>query len=529
MNRVALNRRRFLKLVGASALTYPFLRGVPSFAAGNNGGSNPPPYLVLLFTANGCIRYRWGAQGPAPTSLAPNATAVTNGPLVFRDTLSAFTKAGPSGQADLTKYVTVLDGLCNKAAGPGTHEPGMASLWTGLTATSNGLNVKGPSIDQAIASQLSGTGASFPSLGMIVQSSADYSGQASIDNRMMYDLGGNWVDPIATTPAATVAQLFPQMLMGMSSGPDKKTFIRQQVWNHINGDLNSLQKRLCKEDAMQLQNLQSLWNQVLTNLQAAQMQAATCSKPSAASSYDAGAGAGGIADPFPAYAQVMPSILAMTLACNLTFVSSLQYSQALSPVTHYWLGPSQNNTHHNFSHMGPSSFYALLGPYPIPPVVDVYTTEATGYSPIGPSSYPQPLVDIETWYAQQVANLAYTFSQLGPSGNTLLDRSVICWGSEIDMGAAHNHDDMPFVLIGGGAGKLKCTQTNGLLVRFPTSGMAMQANGGPQEYGIRCHNDLLVTLAQIMGVGTDQLQKAYGNSWSTFDGFVTGPITEILA
>ena len=33
MNRLGIDRRRFLKLVGASALTYPFLRGLPSYAA----------------------------------------------------------------------------------------------------------------------------------------------------------------------------------------------------------------------------------------------------------------------------------------------------------------------------------------------------------------------------------------------------------------------------------------------------------------------------------------------------------------
>ena len=47
MNRAALDRRRFLRLVGATALTYPFLRSVPSFAAGGAGGADPV-YLVLL-------------------------------------------------------------------------------------------------------------------------------------------------------------------------------------------------------------------------------------------------------------------------------------------------------------------------------------------------------------------------------------------------------------------------------------------------------------------------------------------------
>jgi uncharacterized protein DUF1552 len=507
MNRVDLNRRRFLKLVGATALTYPFLRGVPGYAAGSNGGTNPI-YLVLLFTANGCVRYRWGAQGPAPASLAPTATAVTNGPLTFRQTLSAFTKAGPSQQADLTKYITVLDGLQNKAAGGGTHESGMASLWTGLTVA-QGNPATGPSIDQAIAGQLMG-GTPFPSVGLMVQSKADYQ-QRSVDTRMLYDLSGNWVDPIPT-PAQAMSLLFPKPTA--SSGPDKKTFIRQQVWNHINGDLTSLQKRLCTDDRIQLQNLQDMWNQVLMQLQAAASKAATCMTPST----DAGAGTGVSAscvDPFPMNAQIMPNILAMTLACNLTQVASLQYSHALSPATHCWLGSSQTDTHHNYSHMTPSTIF-FLAP-------DLYNP-----SPSVMSQYPQQLIDIETWYAQQVANLAYTFSTVQSGSGTLLDQSVICWGSEIDMGLAHNHDDTPFVLIGGAGGKLKCTQTNGQLVRFPLNltGSSVDNN----KCGIRFHNDLLITLAQIMGVSTAQLQTAYGSTnWGMFQSYAGGPITEILS
>jgi hypothetical protein len=517
MSRVDLNRRRFLKLVGASALTYPFLRGVPSYAGSANGGTDPV-YLVLLFTANGCVRYLWGAQGPTPTSLAPTATAVTNGPLQFRPTLSAFTKAGPT-QADLSKYVTVLDGLQNKAAGIGTHESGMATLWTGLTDP-QGLPAVGPSIDQAIASQLNAATA-YQSVAMVVQSSADFSQQRGIDNRMIYDLHGNWVDPIASTPAATVAKLFPPMPTA-STGPDKKTFIRQQVWNHVNADLTSLQARLCTEDRVQIQNLQALWNTVLGQLSAAATQAAMCTRPSADSASDAGASA----DPFPLYAQVMPNILAMTLACNLTQVASLQYSQALSPVTHHWLGPTQTDTHHNYSHQTPASLYQLFSSLePLPAIADLYNQV-----PNVATLYPQQLVDIDAWYAQQVAGLAYTFSQVGvgSNGKTLLDQSVVCWGSEIDMGAAHNHDDTPFVLIGGGGGKLKCTQTGGQLVRFPLNIGGYSQNSDAS--GIRNHNDLLITLAQIMGVSTAQLQTAYGPAnWAAFNSLVNGPITEILA
>jgi hypothetical protein len=494
MTRAALDRRRFLQLVGATALTYPFLRALPSYAAGGGGGE--PIYLVLLFTGCGCVRYRWGAQGPLPTG---QVAAVTS-PLVFRETLSAFAKAGPQQQADLTKYVTVLDGLQVKGAGQNSHEAGNAALWTGLT--SSGSASPGPSIDQVISKQLNAA-TPIANVPLMVQSSADYQ-QRGVQTRMLYDSAGGFVDPY-TSPSQALSVLFPGAAASMpsSSGPDKKTYIRQKVAAHVNQDLTALQKRLCTDDRQQLQNVQDLWNQVLMQIQAAASAAASCGTPAIG---DAGSLAMGGTDPFPIYAQAMPNILAMTLACNLTRVASLQYSHALSPVTHTWLGSSQTQTHHQYSHNGPG-WIGQLGP-------DLYTKPS--------SSYPQQLVDIETWYAQQVANVAYTLSQFKTaSGANLLDRTLICWGSEIDMGNAHNHDDTPFVLIGGAGGKVKTNQ----LVRFPMNLTNPQNN----QAGIRSHNDLLVTLAQIMGVSSSQVQAGYGSNWNTFSGYVTGPIAEILA
>ena len=483
MTRTGIDRRRFLQLVGASALSYPFLRALPSYAAG--GGD--PVYLVLLFSACGAVRYKWGAQGPAPGGSTPTVTS----PLVFRDTLSAFAKAGPM-KVDLTSRVTVLDGLSVAAAGGGSHEAGMAALWTGATVSSNNA-AKGASFDQAVApllkSQL-GVSSPFPSIALMAQSSADYQ-QRSVQTRMLYDASANWVDPY-TDPATARATLFA--MATTSSGPDRRTVVRQKAFAQTNRELTALQSRLCTEDRQQLQNLQAMWNQTEMQIQAAAMAAASCRAPSAG---DAGAPPGG--DPFPANIQAMSNILAAALACDLTRVASLQLSHALSPVTHTWLGSSQADTHHNYSHKGPSSLYALQ-PDPYDPVAGA----ALGY--------PQQLIDIDAFYAAQVANLAYTLSQFTTaSGKNLLDQTVICWGSELDMGAAHNHDDTPFVLVGGGGGKLKTNR----VVRF-------KYNPNNNSYtGNRCHNDLLLTLAKVLGVDV-------GNTFGTAS-YCTGPIAEVLA
>jgi hypothetical protein len=425
-------------------------------------------------------------------------SAAVTSPLAFRDTLSAFTRAGPMG-VDLTNQVIVLDGLQVKAAGGGSHEAGMAALWTG--ATSSGNSPGAPSIDQTIAmlldSQL-GVRKAYPTIPLMVQSSADYK-QREVDTRMLYDAQGAWVDPYVD-PAVALSTLFP----GVSAGPDKKGFIRARVAAHLNADLTALQARLCTEDRHQLQNLQDLYNQLQAQIQSAAQAAASCTGPPIGTMVSADAGPNGAgADPFPIYAQAMTNILAMTLACDLTRVASLQFSHALSPVTHTWLGASQNQTHHSFSHIGPPYLGALGS--------DLYNEP-----PSVMSQYPQQLIDIDAWYAKQVANVAYTLSQFkAASGKSLLDQTVICWGSEIDMGAAHNHDDTPFVLIGGAGGKLK-TNT---LVRFPLLNLGPSAQNN--SAGTRFHNDLLLTLAQLMGV------TLAGGTFGT-PSYCTGPIKEIL-
>ncbi len=411
MNRRTLDRRRFLKLMGASALTYPLLRGLPSYAAGEGGASAADPvYLVLLFTSCGTVRYRWGAEGPAPTTTAPTVTS----PLAFRQTLSAFAKAGPM-QVDLTDKVTVLDGLQVKAAGGGSHEAGMAALWTGLTTS--GGPATGPSIDAVISAGLKAP-TPYANVPLMVQSSADYA-QRQVDTRMLYDESGSFVDPY-TSPSAALAALFPSAATsGGAAGGDKKAFIRKKVAAQLNQDSTAIQARLCTEDRQQLQNLQAIWNQVQTQLQNAARAASQCTAPAAASAGDAGSST----DPFPTYAEAMPNILAMTLACDLTRVASLQFSHALSPVTHTWLGSSQTSTHHIYSHQGPTWLGALGA--------DPYSEPASTTS-----QYPQQLVDIETWYAQKVASVAYTLSQLKTaSGKNLLDQTVLCWGSEIRHGS----------------------------------------------------------------------------------------------
>jgi hypothetical protein len=394
----------------------------------------------------------------------------------------------------------------------------MAALWTGCLV--GGQPATSLSIDQAVAAQLN-SGRPFNTVSLYVRSPDDFPDR-EVKTRMIYGsaaAGGTvgFVDPI-DDPSVARSTLFPSSASTSSSGPDKKTFIRGKVFNQLNSDLTAIQSRLCNEDKNQLQSIQAAWNDLNTQLAAAATAAASCMPPEAIPS--------GYTSPspnFPQSAQLQMDIMALALACDLTRIGSIQFSTSTSQVKHTWAPNTasmpQVKIHHDYSHEGPSSLYSLG--------TDLYNT--AGYQ-AALSSFPDytgPLANIDLWYAQQVAYFAQKLAGLTTiSGKNLLAQTVICWGNELDLGTPHNHDDTPFVLIGGGGGKLK----TGQLVQFPLA-LSNALNNGPSPNG-RYHNDLLTTLAQVMGAtsitnfGTPSGVGA-GAQGKTLT-FTNGPIKEIM-
>jgi len=511
MNRTKVDRRRFLKAVGATALTYPFLRALPSFAQ----QATAPQYLVLVFTPCGVVRYLWGAQG-APrggTGIITSPLTGASGAGAFRQTLAPLAtgptlsdlKSGLTSVNDLTSQVILLDGL-NAATADGSHEAGMAALWTGIlnSGPGNGVAGKGLSIDQAIAQQLK-SGRPFDSIPLMVRGAGDFP-ERSVKTRMLYN-ATDFVDPY-DDPVVARSTIFPGAATtdAGTSGPDKKSAIRQVIFSQLNTEMTAIQGRLCTEDRTQLQNIQAAWNELDQQLATAKKAAASCTPPGALS---------GALD-FPAAAKAQMDLLALALACDLTRVITLQFSTATSNVTHTWIDPTDTGTHHQHSHSGPA-YLGAFGP-------DFYNTAT--YNPPGPPSYDPQLAKVDLWYTNQIAYLAQKLNNLQTaSGANLLAQSVICWGSELDQGQPHNHDDTPFVLIGGGGGKLN----PGKLVMFPLN--LAYGSGNTDPTGNRFHNDLLITLAQVMGVSMSTFGTPTGTP-SRYTGktltLCAGPLTQIL-
>lgn len=170
---------------------------------------------------------------------------------------------------------------------------------------------------------------------------------------------------------------------------------------------------------------------------------------------------GAVYDParFPDVLRTQIDLMVNAMACGLTKVGTLQASHHTSElIMSRFVGtemhvPNYDMRSHQASHYGASHDYAK--------------TEFDHF------------VKQRRWFVSQ---LAYLLGQLQsrPEGDgTMLDHSLVLLCTEVCDGNTHMHDDMPFVLAGGGAGAL----STGRLLQF----------------GYERHSRLLASLARAMG------------------------------
>lgn len=150
--------------------------------------------------------------------------------------------------------------------------------------------------------------------------------------------------------------------------------------------------------------------------------------------------------------QLQMDLAVAALACDQTRIITLQWNYAESEHLFPFLGLSRN--HHAISH-------------------DWQGTQ--GFEEYGM---------IHAWYAEQ---LAYFLSKLAsyPEGDgTMLDNTIVFWGSEIGESTQHDLTRMPYMLAGG--------RNRGL-----AGGRVIDYKQDPQD-----NNRLLVSLGQLMGADT---------------------------
>lgn len=432
-----LSRRSFLRGAGGIAIGLPFLEamlGRRSHAAEDG----PPPRFIVVFSANGTIEERWTPVGSEQDFLLddPADPGRILSPLEpFKDRLMVL------GGLDMLSR--------NHGPGGNGHDMGMGHMLTGtdLVVGPSGVgefshlpdgSAGGPSIDQTIADTI-GQDTAFRSIEFGVRSTLDL--QRQITSRMCYR-GPFEVLPPENDPRAAFDSFFVQL--GADPAEIAKIRARRHsVLDRVQDDFAKLDAKLGQADRQKLEQHLEAIREVEQSLDAEGGPLTGCTIPGEPEGLDPMAN-----DNYPTIGRLQMDLMAMALACDITRVSSLQWSTAQSGVRFTWLG--QSASHHSLSHEADND----------------------------PDARAQ-LVQINHWYAEQFAYLLGKLAEQPELDGTLLDNTVVLWANEQGNGDTHTKTEIPFVLAGNYAGQLR--------------------TGRWLQYENRAHNDLYVSLLNMFG------------------------------
>jgi uncharacterized protein DUF1552 len=397
----AIPRRTFLRGVGAT-IALPLLDGmIPAFAAGNDAAGQPALRLLFMYGPNGRIMKYWepdatGAAYELPQTLAPLAA--------YRDRF------------------LVLSGLNIKAADPIGAEPGgnharpCAAFLTGIHPKPS--KAVGISADQVAAREL----AKHTQLGSLELSleSSDELGAADGAYSDAYTKTISWRSPTTPLPMESNPRKVFERLLGDTSNTDAAARLRQvrrsrSILDFVSDDVSRLSTDLGPNDRRKLDEYLDAVRDIERRIQIAEEQSSrelpTMDRPV------------GVPPTKTEHAELMFDLMLLAYRGDLTRVISFMWGREQGDPAYRELGIRDG--HHSLSHHS------------------------------GNADAIAACAKIDEHHSKLFAKLLERL-QAAPDGTgSLLDHSIILYGSGLSDGNAHTHHDVPMLLAGGGDGQIK--------------------------------------------------------------------------
>lgn len=398
-----LSRRTLIRGAGSIAIALPWLEAMtPERPAEAAAGA--AKRFVAVYTPGGTVLDKWRPNGGTETAFALSPILAPLEPVRDR--------------------VLILDGVDMPCALGEQSQAGLIAWLTG-TSQQGAVNdfAQGPSLDQTLAKSLS-AGKRLPSLEQAVRwGTGKAHGVVSPMDVVSFADDGAFT-PIA--PRLDPVQIWKD-LFGEVKGESDAQRWEKSILDHVGRRYEKLSARVGKGDRERLeahlQGIRELEKELAT--------LAACTPPELVdtSDYDPFEGknssdTGSVVDAvtdaaIPKVGKLMMDMLVMALACDITSVGTLMWSDTEAKHTFPWLGLNQH--------------------------LHCYMNDC-GYQ-------PEPLTSIFTWYAQQHGYLLQRLNEVKVAGGrTLLDDTIVFFGSHIQSPAQYTKTDMPFLLAGNGGG-----------------------------------------------------------------------------
>lgn len=400
-----LDRRTLLRGIGTS-IALPWLDAMSPISRAAKAAESKPIRMLFIMVPNGIHMADWtpsneGANVQLPRTLEPLAK--------HQKALNVFT--------GLT-----LDGARDHGDGAGDHARSGAAFLTGAhPKKTDGADIKnGVSVDQ-VAAQGIGQSSRFASLELGLEGSAQ-SGNCDSGYSCAYSSNLAWRNessPLAKEmdPSAVFERLFGTPEKVSDGTPAAlRNARRKSILDYALEDAKSLKIKLGAADGRKLDEYLYAVRDVENRLQRSdKLQLGENGLPN----YSRPAGVPRV---WEEHCRLMMDMIALAIRTDATRVLTFMMANEGSNRGYPEIGAPES--HHDLSHHGKSE------------------------------EKQTKLQKINLFHLQQLAYLADQLQAVDEGGETLLDRSMIVYGSGISDGDRHNHDDLPILMLGKAGGHL---------------------------------------------------------------------------
>jgi Protein of unknown function (DUF1552) len=449
MGKLKLNRRTMLRGAGSIAIALPWLEIMGTEKLAHAAGT-PAKRFLSVYTPGGTVLDKFW-----PTDKAdPSSSNILKPLAAHKDKL------------------LVVKGLNMDCAVGEQHQAGIIGWLTGSKQNGSPKDYSSfPSIDQVIATRLQADPAQRRPRGSLQFGVRWATGKSHgllspINSAVFEDSKSITPLPPRLDPQQIFTDLFGSLDPTQGSGADVRIARRRSVLDYVDKRYVALGSKLGAADKAKLDNHLTKIREIEMALDQGAVGGTICKSPTHVSTqgYNPTTGLkaddnGAVVDSksdemIPVVGKFMMDMMVMAFACNLTSVGHFQWTDTEAKHTFPWL--SLKNHHHFYQHDG-------------------------GFQ-------PNQCEQIGIWYSQMHAHLlsAMDAVEVAP-GVSMLDESVVFFGSELAHPPTHEKKNMPFILAGGGGG-LK-------------GGRLIEAGGKP-------HNNLLVSILNLFG----DTRTSYGHA-----------------
>ena len=321
--------------------------------------------------------------------------------------------------------LTVLTGLHSTSSEPPPGETG-ADHWVAAAflcaekpKKTAGADVRaGHTIDQIIAEKI-GRETLLPSVEMSVEDPGSGSSNCGEGYSCVYTNTIAWASPTTPLPMELNPQVVFERLFGSGSTAEQRMARRernQSILDSINGKIASLRGEISVPDRSRLDSFTENVREIERRLQIA-AQATTAAPEDFAVPP-------GIPQSFDEHVKLMFDLLALAFQADLTRVGTLLFARDLTG-RRYPESEAPNAGFHGVSHHGEDP--ALI----------------------------KELAKINRYHVQMVAYFADKLAKIEEADGTLLDHSLLLYGSNMGNPNQHLHYDVPHVVLGKNHGRLK--------------------------------------------------------------------------